>query len=280
MPRTTINGGSIHYEVIGNAGPWVSVSPGGRRGFDELGGYARRFAEAGFRVLVHDRRNCGASDLVLEGDQQEHEIWADDLHALLASLGVDTAFIGGSSSGARMALSYGLRYPGVTKGLLLWRTSGSARSTRHLANQYYGSYAEIARKGGMQAVADSDHFKAVIARNPAAREQLMRYTPERFIRSMTAWSEGFMKGAEQPIIGASEAELRAMHVPVCLIPGNDFVHARSSAYAMAKLVPHCEMHDIMPAGPDLEEIPFASWEQKEADIAALFIAFMRKRGAA
>lgn len=279
MPRATINGGSIQYEVIGNAGPWVSVSPGGRRGFDELGGYARRFADAGFRVLVHDRRNCGASDLVLEGARQEHEIWADDLHALLASLGVAAAFIGGSSSGARMALSYGLRYPGVTSGLLMWRTSGSARSTRHLANQYYGSYAELARKGGMQAVADSDHFKAVIARNPAAREQLMQYTPERFIRSMQAWSDAFMVGVDQPIIGASEAELRAMRLPVCLIPGNDFVHARVSAYAMAKLVPDCEMHDIMPAGPDLEEIPFDAWEQKEAEIAAIFIAFMRKLAA-
>ena len=279
MPRATINGGNINYEVQGTTGPWVSVSPGGRRGFNELGGYARRFSEAGFRVLVHDRRNCGGSDLLLSGDKQEHEIWADDLNALLTSLGATSAFIGGASSGARMALSYGLRYPKATKGLLLWRVSGSARSTKHLANQYYGSFAALAKTGGMEAVAASEHFKAVIARNPAARDQLMRFGAEAFIHSMNVWSERFMKGADQPIIGASEAELRAMRVPMCLIPGNDFVHARSSAHAVGKLVPGCEMHDIMPPGPDLEEIPFESWEQKEADIAKIFIDFMRKDSA-
>jgi len=276
MPRATINGGSIHYEVVGDSGPWVAVSPGGRRGFDELGGYAKRFADAGCRVLVHDRRNCGASDLLLEGDRQEHELWGDDLRALLASLGAQSAFIGGASSGARMALSFGLRYPDITRGLLLWRVSGSARSTKHLANQYYDSYAALARSGGMQAVADSEHFKSVIARNPAARGQLMAYTPERFIRSMDAWSAAFMKGADQPIIGATESELRAMRVPTCLIPGNDFVHARSSAHAVAKLVPGCEMHDIMPAGPDLEVIPFEMWEAAEAQIAGIFIDFIRR----
>lgn len=277
MPRATINGGEIAYDTMGKEGPWIAVSPGGRRGFDELGGYAHRFAEAGFRVLVHDRRNCGSSDLVLSGDQQEHEIWADDLHALLGTLGVSAAYIGGASSGARMALCYGLRYPSAARGLLLWRVSGSARSTRHLAHQYYASYAAIAKQGGMTAVAASDHFKAVIARNPAAREQLMRLSAEDFIRSMNAWNEAFLVGVDQPVIGASEAELRAMKVPMCLVPGNDFVHARSAGYALAKLVPGCEMHDIMPPGADLEEIPFESWQQKEADIVKIFVDFMRKR---
>lgn len=279
MPRAMINGGNINYEVLGSTGPWVSVSPGGRRGFDELGGYARRFSEAGFRVLVHDRRNCGGSDLLLSGDQQEHEMWADDLKALLGLVGAQTAFIGGASSGARMALSYGLRYPSVTNGLLLWRVSGSARSTKHLANQYYLTFAALAKSGGMEAVAASDHFKAVIARNPAARDQLIRFGADAFIRSMNVWSEKFLKGVDQPIIGASEAELRAMRVPMCLIPGNDFVHARVAGHAMAKFVPGCEMHEVMPAGPDLEVIPFESWEEKEADIAKIFIDFMRKQSA-
>jgi hypothetical protein len=38
---------------------------------------AQRMADKGYRVLIHDRRNCGVSDIVIGGDQSEYEIWAD-----------------------------------------------------------------------------------------------------------------------------------------------------------------------------------------------------------
>ena len=53
-------------------------------------------ANAGFRVLIHDRRNCGASDVSIDGDESEYDLWADDLHALLAQLGALPAIVGGT----------------------------------------------------------------------------------------------------------------------------------------------------------------------------------------
>ena len=43
---------------------------------------AKAMAATGYRVLLHDRRNCGASDVAFDGSASEHEVWADDLHAL------------------------------------------------------------------------------------------------------------------------------------------------------------------------------------------------------
>ena len=65
MPIANVRGANINYEVLGTSGPWVALSPGGRRPLEGVKHLAERVASAGFRVLIHDRRNCGASDLVL-----------------------------------------------------------------------------------------------------------------------------------------------------------------------------------------------------------------------
>ena len=169
--RTTINGASLNYEILGNSGPWVALSPGGRRALAAIKPLAQRIAAAGYRVLIHDRRNCGASDVMLEGDQAEHEVWADDLHALLQQLGALPAaapdasriFIGGSSSGCRMSLAFALRYPQAVRGLLLWRVTGGAFAAQRLAREYYGQYIAAAQTGGMAAVCAMPHFRDLMA---------------------------------------------------------------------------------------------------------------------
>jgi len=86
MPIAHMRGVNINYEVLGSGGPWVALSPGGRRALDNVKSLAQHVAQAGYRVLIHDRRNCGLSDIVIGGDQSEYEIWADDLHELLVQL--------------------------------------------------------------------------------------------------------------------------------------------------------------------------------------------------
>jgi len=41
-------------------------------------------------------------------------------------------------------------------------------------------------------------------------------------------------------------------------------------------MPGGEVHDIMPAGPDVDEIPFADWEQREGELAAVFLDFLKR----
>ena len=86
MPITTVRGVAINYEVLGDRGPWVALQPGGRRGLVGVKPLGQKIAEAGNRVLVYDRRNCGASDISLHGGNSENEVWADDLHELLQDL--------------------------------------------------------------------------------------------------------------------------------------------------------------------------------------------------
>src|SRR4029079_10457687 len=102
MPIANVRGANINYEVLGTSGPWVALSPGGPRALDHVRSLAPHVADARYRVLIHDRRNCGVSDIVIGGDQSEYEIWADDLHELLAQLKAPPVIVGGRSYGCRL----------------------------------------------------------------------------------------------------------------------------------------------------------------------------------
>src|SRR5258708_32017840 len=119
MPVTKIRGVDINYEILGERGPFVALQPGGRRAGAALRSLAAKIAEAGHRVVIYDRRNCGASGIAIEGES-ENEEWAEDLHELLARLDALPAYIGGSSLGGRRAVILAPRRPADGRRPLLW----------------------------------------------------------------------------------------------------------------------------------------------------------------
>lgn len=278
MPLANIRGVNINYRMLGNAGPWVALAPGGRNAMSVVESIAKRIAHAGHRVLIHDRRNCGASDIAFDSSQSEYEIWADDLHELLKQLDALPAYVGGSSSGCRMALVFALRHPQGTRGLLLWRVTGTEAAAQRLARRYYTDPIDVARAGGMAAVCESEHFSERIAQRPENRERLMRMDPQQFIAVLSRWNELFMRGAKLPVIGISEAQLKSIAAPVCVVPGNDLNHPPEVGALGARLMPRAELHPLMTARYDVPSAPRSEWDAKEAELAALFVEFMRKAG--
>ena len=281
MPQATIRGVEINYEVLGERGAWVALQPGGRRGLEGVKPLGQKLAQAGHRVLVYDRRNCGASGISFDGGNSENEVWAEDLHALLSQLGAAPAFIGGSSSGCRLALLAALRHPGDVRGLLLWRVTGGAFAAQRLAQNYYTQFIEAAEGSGMEAVCRTEHFGELIASNPANRARLLSIGIERFIAVMKAWRQAFNEGADHPVIGISPAELRSMTMPACIIPGNDRTHPREPGQVAHRLMPNAEYHEVVTEDrPDLD-VALEDWNAKEGLLAAIFIDFLRRaqRGA-
>jgi pimeloyl-ACP methyl ester carboxylesterase len=276
MPVATVRGVEINYLVLGERGPWVALQPGGRRGLAGVRSLGEKIAEAGNRVLVYDRRNCGASGISFDGGSSENEVWTDDLHELLSQLDALPAFIGGSSSGCRLALLAALRHPGDVRGLLLWRVTGGGYAAQRLAENYYTQFIEAAERGGMEAVCRTEHFGELIAGNPANRARLLATSAERFIAVMSEWRRSFNEGADHPVIGISPAELRSLAVPACIVPGNDRVHPRGPGQVAHRLMPNAEYHEVLTEDrPDLD-VALDDWNAKEGLLAAIFIDFLRR----
>ncbi len=162
MPRADIRGVSINYEILGDRGPSMMLSPGGRNGYATIKPFAQSMANKGFRVLLHDRRNTGSTDVAFDGSKSEYEVWADDLEVLLRQLGMAPAIIGGSSSGARLALNFTRAYPQSVRALMLWRVTGGGFAVKRLAERYYDQYIRLAEQGGMAAVCAEEHFAELI----------------------------------------------------------------------------------------------------------------------
>lgn len=279
MAFADVRGVKIHYQVFGTGGPWVALVTGGRRDFSEFADLARTISAQGFRVVLHDRRNTGASDIIIDGDEGEEAIWADDLHELLGQLGARPAFIGGASSGSRTSLLFYLRHPEAVRGLMLMQCTGGAFAAGRLPENYYGQFIRAAQQGGMAAVCSTEAYKERIAANPANGPRLMAMKPERFIAVMQRWLDIFLAGPKEPLLGVSAEQLRSIKVPTIVIPGNDLTHAAVSGRAAHSLIPGAELFELPVQHQDVPVITFAEWKPHHAAIAGALAKFLKRESA-
>jgi pimeloyl-ACP methyl ester carboxylesterase len=234
-------------------------------------------ADAGYRVLIHDRRNCGLSDIAIGGEDSEYEIWADDLHELLTQLNALPAIVGGSSSGCRLSLLFALKYPQHVRALLLWRVTGGAFAAQRLTDNYYDQYIRAAKQGGMAAVCEVDHFRERIEARPENRAVLMAMDPKTFIAAMERWRDQFAKGAELPIIGVSEQDLNSIKVATCIVPGNDRTHGHAIGQIAHRMIPGSELHDLFPGDLDIDLVPAEEWALKDPEMATTLTDFLKRK---
>ena len=279
MPTAKVNGLGIAYEVLGQGTPiaWLQGARSPR-------GLMRPIAEplsADYACLIYDRSNCGESDVRIAGDASEQEIWADELAELLKQLNMAPAYLGGWSAGCRVALLTAIRHPELVRGLLLGWVTGGGHAAQSLAHNYYGQFIEAAKSGGMQAVAETGFFAERIAQNPGNKDRVLGMEVDDFISTMERWGSYFSEAGDLPVIGATEAELGGIQVPICIVAGDDDVHPTKAAQDLHRIVPNSEYHD--PPIPKAEFDAFPSFMARDTVRAertlATFKEFLEKRGA-
>lgn len=239
MSYVNVNGVNLYYEEYGS-GPAVILTPGGRVDHNGLRPIAALLSPH-CRVIIHDRRNCGRSDIVIGGELSEQHLWAEEMAGLLKQIGAAPAYAAGGSAGSRTSLTLAVRHPEVVKGVYVWEVSGGPRSAELMAPLYYGQYIEAAERGGMAAVADTEFFALRILDNPSNRERLMSLNVPEFCSAMRSWQSAFSR--PNPVGDMTEGELRSIKCPVVLIEGNtpDEVHHKSAAENAHRLIPHSEL---------------------------------------
>lgn len=276
MPTTLINGATIHYEEIGSGIP-VILTPGGRQPGNSLLALATDLSQD-HRVILWDRRNCGASDVVISGDRMEHQIWADDLVQLLHAIDAFPAYIGGTSAGVRTALLVALRHPDAVKGLLLYSVSGGEYAAQNLGDSYYDEFVRVAEKDGMAGVVASEFWSERIAENPSNKQRLLDMEVDDFIAVMRYWRSDFT--AEQSVIGVADSELRTISAPTSLIYVDDLTHTGTANNAVARNLPNCEQHPGLWTREDTDswsaDDPELSRKNQAALVAPVFRDFLAR----
>ena len=273
MPVKKIRSVDIVYEILGDSGPWVTVTPGGRRGLAGERTLATLIADDGYRVLIHDRRNTGASGIAFPGNNESYE-QAEDLLVLLQELGTGPAYIAGSSAGARMSILLAQYHPEAVKALLLWRVTGGDFAAGLLAFNYYEQYIDAVTKGGIEAVLATEHFAAMEKANPVNGETLRQMGAEAFKGAMQRWLAGFRAGFDFPVAGISPENMRKITLPAIVIPGNDKVHPPGSGQAAHRMLSNSVYREVMTQQVDAD-VDLEGWEKGTGILAARFIDFLR-----
>src|SRR5579872_5587163 len=137
-----LSGVKVYYEEQGEGIPLVLTSAG----MEPLNTMHRMGTELSkkYRVILWDRSNTGASDFVFKG-ARDADVWSDQLAELLTALKTGPAYLASCSGGVRTSFMFALRYPDLTKGVLLWDITSTGP---FLPQNYFGQYADLAEKEG------------------------------------------------------------------------------------------------------------------------------------
>lgn len=126
MPKTSVNGIDINYEVHGEGYPVVFL-----HGFvgtvdmwrPQVGAISKEY-----RFITYDARGHGDSGSPHSADEYSADIVVEDLRQLLDFLGVAKAVIGGLSMGGYESLRFYLTHPGRVTALVLMDTGPGYRN--------------------------------------------------------------------------------------------------------------------------------------------------------
>lgn len=254
MSRIKLAGLEIEYDLLGPAGAQaIALTPGGRFAKDTPGLHelAECLVTAGYRVLLWDRPNCGASDISFQAED-ESSLHADTLASLIRDLGLGRTVLAGGSAGSRVSLMTAARHPQAVSRLILWWISGGPIGLMTLAGYYCGASAIQAARGGMEAVAALPSWSEQIERNPRNRDILLAQEKHSFIETMQRWASFYTPSAETPVPGLSKAALESIEVPALILRNgeSDISHTRATSDWLHEVLRRSVMQD--PPWPDDE----------------------------
>lgn len=258
-----VNGGNVVYEILGETGEFITLTPGGRysKDIEGLRALADELVKGGYRVLLWDRPNCGKSDLQFYGQSESH-MRADTLHALITGLGIGPCIIAGGSGGARDSILTTILHPEVATKLVVWNIVGGVYGSFVLGSYYLVPSILAVRGLGIKGLLQVDEWKERIAENPGNSDRILAMDSDEFLRVMLRWLNAFVPKPGQAIPGVDDELFGDIKVPTLIIRGgeNDWDHPKRTSLEVNCLIKGSTLID--PPWPE------DAWERAGEDRAS------------
>ena len=258
-----INGGNVVYEILGDTGEFIALTPGGRysKDIEGLRPLAEKLVKGGYRVLLWDRPNCGRSDLQFYGQSESH-MRADTLYALITALGIGPCVIAGGSGGARDSILTTILHPEIATKLVTWNIVGGVYGSFVLGSYYLVPSILAVRGLGIKGLLQVDEWKERIAENSANKDRILAMDPDEFLRVILRWLNAFVPKPGQAIPGVDDELFGDIKVPTLIIRGgeNDWDHPKRTSLEVSCLIKGSTLID--PPWPE------DAWERAGEDRAS------------
>ncbi|KLI08257.1 hydrolase [Mycolicibacterium conceptionense] len=241
-----INGGNVVYEILGDKGDFIALTPGGRFSKDIPGlrPLAEALVEGGYRVLLWDRPNCGKSDVQFYGQSESH-MRAETLYRLITALDVGPCFILGGSGGARDSMLTTMLYPEIVRKLVVWNIVGGVYGSFVLGGHYVTPSILAVRGLGIEGLLNVPEWRERIAENPANQQRLLDLDADEFLKVMLRWLNAFVSKPGQTIPGVPDEMFDNITVPTLIIRGgeNDWDHPKRTSLEVSCLIKGSKLID-------------------------------------
>src|ERR1700751_2414721 len=241
-----VNGGNVVYEILGETGDFIALTPGGRysKDIEGLRPLADELVKGGYRVLLWDRPNCGKSDVQFYGLSESH-MRAETLHALITGLGIGPCIIAGGSGGARDSMLTTMLYPEIVTKLVVWNIVGGGYGSFVLGGHYITPSIMAVCGLGIEGLLGVGEWKERIRGDPANRERLHALDSDEFLKVMLRWLNAFVSKPGQTIPGVPDEMFDNITVPTLIIRGgeNDWDHPKRTSLEVSCLIKGSKLID-------------------------------------
>jgi 3-oxoadipate enol-lactonase len=264
MPKVKANDIELYYELHGPEDAEVLVLSNGVLMSTASWAFQTPVLSQHYRLLLYDCRGMWQSDH--PPGPYSMELHADDLAALLDTLGIERAHIGGTSYGAEVSMVFALKYPAQTRSLIV---TAAVSQLDPLLRGLADIWIEAARARDpellFKAVYPLTFSEAWIAANrPALDLARERYEALDF----DALLELFLCFSRLDIT----ADLHRITAPTLVVAGElDALKSRKYADLIAREIPNAEYALIPHAGHA------AMWERAGV-FDSLILGFLAKHG--
>jgi 2-hydroxy-6-oxonona-2,4-dienedioate hydrolase len=246
VPSLSVNGGNVVYEILGESGDLIVLTPGGRFGKDIPGlrPLAQALVDGGHRVLLWDRPNCGASDVQFYGQTESH-MRAKTLSGLLTALDTGPCILAGGSGGARDSMLTTMLYPELVSKLVVWNIVGGSYGTMNLAAVYVLPSLQAVRGLGVKGLLTVPEWAQRIDANPENEQRLLALDRDDFIKLSLRWLNAYVPKPGQTIPGVDDEMFDRITVPTLIIRGgqHDLDHPKRTSMEINCLIEGSELID-------------------------------------
>ncbi len=246
MGSIEVNGGNVVYEILGDATDLIVLTPGGRfsKEIDGLRPLADALVGGGYRVLLWDRPNCGASDVQFYGQSESH-MRAETLHGLLTALGEGPCILAGGSGGARDSILTTMLYPELVTKLVVWNIVGGIYGTFVLGSYYIVPSILAARGAGVEGLLKVPEWRERVEENPNNKQRILDLDRDEFLKVMLRWLNAFVSKPGQTIPGVDDEMFDRITVPTLIIRGgeNDWDHPKRTSLEVSCLIKGAKLID-------------------------------------
>jgi len=220
MPLANVNGVKLYYEVTGDGLPLVFCHEFAGT-YQSWAPQVKFFARC-YQVITYNCRGFPPSDVPKSASAYSQDIMVEDLHQLLRHLGVKETYVGGSSMGGAIALSFGIAHPEMAKGLIIVATGSGSSSRKEFEASLMGLVKQLETTGWKGYAERYGH--------DFNRIQLRRKDPRSWREFCDELSGHSDKGSalvienvilKRPTIFALEAQLKRLAVPALIMLGDE-----------------------------------------------------------